>query len=644
MKKKNLYFVQVGFSFDRSLYFPYAVGAIAAYSFQNEWVINEFEVREFLFFRENLDAVLYRLQEPYLVAFSNYIWNFEYNKAFAKKLKTLYPRCIIVFGGHNVPEGNSLLSEEPEIDILIHGEGEEPFLELLKALPSLTLQSVPNISFRGECGELIETRKEACKNIERYPSPYLTGMFDKLIEENKKVDFLAVLETNRGCPFNCSYCDWCAGRTVRFFPMEKVKSEINWLAEHKIEYCFCADSNFGMFPRDTDIVNYLTETKSAKGYLKVFRPCYAKNSDDAVFRICQKLNTAGMDKGATLAYQTLCDDALININRKNLTLDRFSNLLSKYNEAGIPSYSELILGLPGETYESFCTGLCELLEAGQHNSVSVYYCELLVNSEMAQKEYIEKHCIQTVRVPFNHIHSAAGSGQNEILEYSTLVVGTATLSREMWVKANMFSVCVQSFHSLGLLRCFAIYLYYESKVKYLDFYNQLLKWIHTAEGTLVHTIFTEIEEKLKDTKTGNWNYYNDKFGEAVWFFEEGVFLETVTHYDRFWEEIIPFLGSFMFDEKIRSDLLKYQKSVIKCPNNKDINVELHYDFYEYFLHIYTGKYHQLEGRKNILHIKNESEILSLKDYARETVWYGRRRGATLHTNNKGEALIEYIPD
>ena len=101
-----------------------------------------------------------------------------------------------------------------------------------------------------------------------------------------------------------------------------------------------------------------------------------------MFQICNTLNSVGMDRGATISYQTLSPAALKNIGRENLTLDHFSELLHKYNEAGVATYSELILGFPGETYESFCRGICTLLEQGQHSSLFVYLCELLPNAVM----------------------------------------------------------------------------------------------------------------------------------------------------------------------------------------------------------------------------------------------------------------------
>ena len=642
MNKKNIYLIQVGFAFDRSLYFPSAAGAIAAYALQDDFVKQTYDFKEFIFKREKLDTVISGMDAPFLAGFSCCVWNFEYNKALAKRLKASFPECIVVFGGHNIPEGSSLIEEESYIDILVHGEGEEPFHELLKALPAANLSCVPNIAFRGNHNTIIETEKKDFSDIDNYPSSYLSGVFDHLVGDNPDVDFLAVLETNRGCPFSCSYCDWCAGKAVRFFPMERIKAEIQWMSDNKIEYCFCADSNFGMFPRDLEIVDYIVDRKIKTGYPKVFRPCYAKNSDDNVFEISKKLNSVEMDKGATLAYQTLSDDALVNVNRKNLTLDKFANILSKYNEAGIPSYSELILGLPGETYESFCGGICELLEAGQHNSISVYHCEMLVNSEMAQRDYINKHGIQVAKVPFNHIHSA--DKREEVMEYSYLVVGTNTMSNAMWVKSNMFSICVQCFHNLGLLRCFAICQYYEKNVSYLDFYNRLLDYIMTAEGTLFQKLFKGFKKELENLDTGKWMYHNEIFGDATWFFEEGAFLELVLDYDRFWTEITPFLDSLGIENELYTDLAGYQKAIVKRPGVGSADVMLQYDLGGYFDMIYTGKQEMLKKKPNILHAAGENIAMSWRDYARETVWFGRRRGATLRVNNKGETETEYLTE
>ncbi|NLP47380.1 MAG: radical SAM protein [Clostridiales bacterium] len=639
MPKKNIYLVQVGFAFDRALYFPCAVGALVAYALEDESIKNTYEFKDFIFRREGLDSLLDRLQEPYLVGFSSCIWNHEYNKALAQRIKKAFPDCIILFGGHNVPADDSLIYQEDYIDICMHGEGEEPFSELLKALPEDSLSSVPNITYRKD-GQINKNKRLNFDNIENYPSSYLSGVFDKLIVENPDIEFLAVLESNRGCPFSCSYCDWCAGKAVRFFPLERVKAEIDWLAENKIEYCFGADANFGMFERDLEVVDYLLESKRKTGYPKVFRPCYAKNSDERVFEISKKLNSLEMDKGATLAYQTLSDEALTNVRRKNLTMDKFANLLSKYNAAGIPSYSELILGLPGETYESFSKGICELLEAGQHNSISVYHCEVLVNSEFGSPDYIKKHGIKVARVPFNHIHSA--NVREEVREYSNLVIATNTMSHEMWIKANLFSVCVQCFHNLGLLRVFAIYQYFENSLSYYDFYSKLLDFFLASKGSLVADLLENFARALEDTVAGKWMYENPLLGEITWFFEEGLFLEVIMNFESFWEEIMPFLKSLSITKNLLEELLIYQKTLIKLPSESDKVKNFTYDFDSFLSSAYKNQASPLKRKTNRLKTITSSTPQTLKDYAKELVWYGRRRGSSLRHPARNEMKVEYI--
>ena len=538
---KNVYFVQVGFGFDGSVYLPYAVGTLVANCRRYEDITREYAFPDIIFFREKLADALAKLKDPYLVAFSCSVWNMEYNKALALRLKEAYPDCIINFGGHSVRADGSLLNELPQVDILNFGEGEEVFASLLRGLSSGDIYGVRGIAFRKN-GEVVCTPQAPSCDLNVLPSPYLTGVFELLLAENPDKEFLAVLETNRGCPYRCAYCDWVADKRMRFFPMERVKAEIRWLGEDKIAYCFCGDSNFGMFERDVEIAEYLVQTKRALGYPEVFRPCYEKNSADRVFQICSILNREGMDKGATLAYQTLSDDALRNIGRKNLTMEHFSGLVRRYNEAGIPAYSELILGLPGETLESFCRGICRLLESGQHNSLSVYHCEMLPNAPMADPAYIEKFGIRVIKVGFNHIHSAPEQDE-EVPEYSYLIRATNTLSEDDWVQANLFSVCVQCFHALGVLRFFAIWLYTERGVSYYDFYTALLRYIMEGEGKL-SVLWCRFKEKYESSLSGDWNYHNEAFGHVTWFFEEGAFLEIVHDFDAVMHTLLPFLSRY----------------------------------------------------------------------------------------------------
>ena len=386
-----------------------------------------------------------------------------------------------------------------------------------------------------------------------------------------------------------------------------------------------------MFERDEEIAEFIVELNKKTGFPKVFRPCYEKNSADRVFKISKILNSRGLDKGATMAYQTLSDDALKNINRKNLTMEHFSGLMASYTKAGIPTYSELILGLPGETAESFCQGMCKLLRAGQHNSISVYYCELLPNAPMCRPEYMKKYQIEPMKVHFNHIHSASGK-KDTIPEYSYLVRSTSSMHREDWVYANLFSICLQCFHSLGLLRFFAIYAYHALNIDYYDFYKNLLDFCLNDNGR-TGELFREIKKKLDGSLEGEWNHSNPVFGNVTWFFEEGLYLEFLYNSDELKRLIDEYVKPLGIDAAIYSELLKFQLNSIKMPFEDGKKFECNYDFLSYFHNISSDESIRLESKKTTYIFEAPKRYDEWPEFARETVWYGRRKGATLYTNN-----------
>ena len=637
---KKVYFVQASLSYGKAYYYPYATGCLAAYAWQFENIKSKYEIAEFFFKREPIDVVLDRICDPAVVAFSCYNWTFEYNKILAKAIKDRYPDCLIVFGGHQISENVDIFPELPFVDVLIYGEGERPFKQLLEIYAEgRSFESIHNIAYRA-LGEYVYTSKESFMDLDGYISPYLNGYFERIYRENPGVEFCAIIETNRGCPYNCAYCDWCYTSYIREFPIEKVQQEIVWCSEHKVEYIFCADSNFGILRRDLDIAKFVVGVKRRTGYPHIFNNCFAKNSNDTVFRISKLFYENKLNKAATLAYQTVCDAALENVNRKNFTIDAFSDLVTKYNVNNMPTYTEMILGLPGETYESFCNGLCSLIKAGQQTALTVYYCQVYPNSLMGRKDYREKFGIETARVPLNYLHSSIPDYE-DITEYTDLVVGTSDMPFEDMIRSIMFCTCLQCFHHMGLLKYFALYLYKEKDVEYIDFYMSLLEYIFSAEGTFLNKLFVSLSTQCSDFSNGEWSYYNEKFGNIGWFLEEGAYMEIVSEFDTFWDEIVPFLKKFNIKEEVFSELLKYQKSVIRLPFQKQVSIELRYDFYRYFNCIVSGEYMPLIKVTNNIRVTIPNPVYSWEDYARQVVLYAKRRGDTIITSDKKYLEIKY---
>ncbi len=625
---KNIYFVQVGVAFGNSVYLPYATGTIVASCKSRPEITSEYAFPDIIFKREKLVDVMKRIVDPYMVAFSCNIWNIEFNKALAKKVREKYPDCIISFGGHSVGHTTDVLEQIDTVDNVTFGEGETVFPELLLALKDGDLSKVKSIAYRKD-GKIVKTDMACPCDLTKLPSPYLNGVFDNIIVDNPEIDFSGILETNRGCPYSCAFCDWThGGKKMRFFPEEKIKAEILWMAEHKIEFCYGVDSNFGMFTRDLDIVDFLVETKRKYGFPKIFRTNYEKNCTDRVFRICNTLNEVGMDRGATISYQSLSPEALKNIGRKNLTLEHFSDLMHRYNEAGIATYSELILGFPGETYESFCKGICTLLEQGQHSSLYVYLCEILPNAGMADPDYVREHKIKTIKVYFKNAHSTANSN-DEIHEYSNLVRSTDTMDEDDWVRSNLFSVCVQCFHSLGILRAFALYLYYEHITDYFTFYSGLSDFLLKSDGKLGE-LWRDFKSRYDNSLKGNWHYYNPLFGDITWTHEEGMFLQAAYSWEESVEELLPYVRQFGIPEDILNDLVTYSEMIIKKPGDKKREATLNYDVPTYLENIYERTKQPLEKTETVFAILPKKPYEDWKQYAREAIWYGRRKEANIY--------------
>lgn len=629
--KKKIYLAQINYLHGKSTFLPYAAGTLIAAAKANEEICGYYDFCTPFFVRQNTDKILSTIDSPYLVGFSNYIWNHEYNKVLAKKIKAKYPACLILFGGHHITPDTALMEKEEYIDFMCFGEGEEVFEALLLALKNGdSLDTVPNIAYR-EKDRIIRTRTLKSQRTD-YPSPYLTGVFDDILKENPDIDFHTIIETNRGCPYNCAYCDSgdddCC---MRFFPEEKVFAEINWISEHGISGFGCADANFGMFERDERFTDEIVRLHNKSGVLKRFQISSAKNSNDRVFRISKKLNECGMSKGATLSFQSLSSCVLNNIHRKNIPVSTFTSLLKQYNNAGISTYSELIIGLPGETLKSFIEGIDILLEAGQHSSIYVHDCEWLPYSTMGKKEYDEEHGVVCVKIPLNEPHVIINEN-DEIAEYSRIVVETNTMSRDEWVEMNLYSATIQCFHHEGLLMMFALYLHYEKGIKFSEFYEAFIKHMLSSPETVGGRVYSILKSRFEEVAKGNAGlvWEDRRFGDVGWPSEEFAFLNVAVEIEKFYDEIKAFLRAFFDDEKLFENLFTYQKNIVKLPFRENITFNCAYDFKSYFSDILCGNTVSLKEKNCCYAVSKPVKCASWADYARYIVWYGRKDSRNIY--------------
>lgn len=634
--KKNVYFIQANDIYGtetKTTYIPYATGCIQAYCMQNPIIADNYKFGKIIYSRKPAEEVISELDNPFMVSFSCSVWNMEYNKVVAAKIKKAFPDCYIAFGGHNISPDGLDLTKYPFVDFLIHRFGEEPTEGILCALAeNKPLSGVTNISFRNSHEDITTTEYEP-QTGDNYPSPYLSGVFDDILKDDIK--FSGLFESNRGCPNSCSFCDWSSLRSkVRLFPKERVFAEIDWFVRNKIEYIYCTDGNFCLFDRDAEIADYIVECKEKYGYPQIFKAFFTKNRFNFVFDVSTKFFRSGLDKAKTISFQSMNEEVLKNIGRRNISTDKFRELMKKYNELNISTFSELILGLPGETYQSFCSGVRDLIENGQHFAINIYPCELLPNSEMGKALYQQKFGIHGTRVPFRLIHSNTSCNKNEILEYSEYITSTDSMNNTEWSRALLFSSYIQALHNLGLLRAVAIFYRYEYGIPYDQFYNDLIEYSESRSDTLLGKIFSRISALCNGIAEGKNSLVDtcEELGEIWWGFDELTFLEFYKELETFYKEAKKFVSSVYSENSITDALFGYQYDIIKKIGHRDIHIKSDYDFYSYYNRIYHGDYETLKKCCTTLEIHDRSPVESFADFAREVVWYGRNRRATDYTS------------
>jgi radical SAM superfamily enzyme YgiQ (UPF0313 family) len=178
---------------------PYAIGLLQAYTQKHASNPEQFEFMMPVYQRTDLDRAVAGLRNADIVGFSTYVWNVQYSLALAQHLKALQPETLIVFGGPQVPDrAEAFLRQYPFIDLVVHGEGERVFLEILEHLHDRKWERAPSISYLGLDGVFATNPKaERIANLSAVPSPYLTGVFDTMMQAHPDTVYMSLMETKR---------------------------------------------------------------------------------------------------------------------------------------------------------------------------------------------------------------------------------------------------------------------------------------------------------------------------------------------------------------------------------------------------------------------------------------------------------------
>ena len=384
--------VQINNSFSGQNYLPYSAACLQSYAAKNLADPGRFEFLSMIYKRMPIREVVDRLAAADIVGFSSYVWNAQISLETARRLKSRKPDMLIVFGGPHVPDKpEAFLRANRFIDVVVHNEGERTFTRLLEAFPANDLSGINGISHIGRDGKFYATPPaERFRDLEELPSPFLNGVLAGLVRANPQEEWIGLWETNRGCPFQCTFCDWGSATAAKVtkFEFDRLKAELDWFAANKVKYIFVCDANFGIQKRDVEIAEYVAEVRRRTGYPHGFSVQNTKNATERAYQSQKILADAKLNKGVALSMQSVDPTTLKNIKRDNISLDTYFELARRFTADNVETYSDLILALPGETYESFCNGVDKLICRGQHNRIQFNNLSILPNAEMGNPRQI----------------------------------------------------------------------------------------------------------------------------------------------------------------------------------------------------------------------------------------------------------------
>lgn len=394
--------------------------------------------------------------QPAVMLLSDYVWSLSDNLALARRARAVNPFLVFIHGGPSSPkydvDARRFLEDHGDVaDVLVRGEGEVTLAEVLSVLTSRFatdgvnastqgLEQVAGITFRSSAsGEIIRTAdRDRMATLDVIPSPFLSGLFDQV---DATAWPLVTFESNRGCPYGCTFCDWGSATLsrLRMFDVDRVEAEMRWAAEHGLHTWMIADANFGILSRDVDLIERVVRIKRATGLPQGLALHMAKNTTRHLVRILDLLTAADIRASAALSLQSQDPDTLAAIHRQNIAPQQYTELAAALRVRGLPLLGDLMLGLPGQTPEAYRRDLQFLLD--REITARTWPTQLVQNAPMNEPGYRDEHRVVT--------------------DEHRLVVSTASFTTQDRERMLQLRLAHAAFEHFGMLRHLARYVQWD---------------------------------------------------------------------------------------------------------------------------------------------------------------------------------------
>jgi radical SAM superfamily enzyme YgiQ (UPF0313 family) len=287
---------------------------------------------------EILDLIL--KQQPKLVGIGVYIWNIDQVTQLVAALKKIHPEIVVVLGGPEVSYEQAELPVVQDADYVITGEADLSFPDLCRQV----------LSGDPPGNKIIVS---GSPSLEQVRFPY------HLYDEHDIANRVIYVEASRGCPFTCQFCLSALEIPVRQFPLELFLDEMQSLLDRGVTQFKFVDRTFNL--------NLKISRSILEFFLARYQPGMFFHFEMIPDRLPESLREliAKFPDGALqfeVGIQTFNLHVSELIARKQDYNKLEENLRFLKEETGVHVHTDLIFGLPGETWESFREGFDQLIQ------------------------------------------------------------------------------------------------------------------------------------------------------------------------------------------------------------------------------------------------------------------------------------------
>ncbi len=324
-----------------------------------------------------------------VVAFSCYIWNYEYIKDIVTDLKALMPQIKIILGGPEVSYSPAeAMNEIDGVDYIIAGEGEEVLPLLLKniyhAKKNEEFTDIKGLAFRKYGKVFFDNSYNLVSDLDSIPSPYSDEMINNLGPNR-----ILYYESSRGCPFSCSYCISSTFEGVRYFNMDRVRGDILKFVDRKVRQVKFVDRTFNCNnKRAYEVLEFVIQNAGDTNFhFEVAGDLF----DEKMLNLLKNA-----PKGLIqfeIGIQTVNLQSLESISRKTNLNKLFDNVKKLIDLGNIHIHVDLIAGLPMEDYDSFKNSFNSVYKLRPHQ-LQLGFLKLLkgsrIRNEAGAFQYVYK--------------------------------------------------------------------------------------------------------------------------------------------------------------------------------------------------------------------------------------------------------------